>query len=227
VTYKALMVGNSDGIGLATTKRLLADNWDIVGISKSESPITNKAYYHHVADVSHSTYLESLSKLLSEGPFDLCIYFAGIGEFLNPLDMSHEPEVIDVNLTGMVKTASKVIPEMVKKGRGHFIGVSSLADELVSAEAPSYHASKAGFSNYLRGLSLALNSKGIFVTNVRFGFVDTKMAKGNIKPLMMSVEKAVEHMECCIKKKPVCHTAPKLAIPLIKIRKLMMKLGAN
>lgn len=227
MAYKALMVGNSDGIGLATTKRLLAGNWDIFGISKSESPITNKAYHHRVADIRHSNYTASLNNLLSEGPFDLCIYFAGIGELLNPLDMSHEPEVIDVNLTGMVKTASKIIPEMVKKGRGHFIGVSSLADELISAEAPSYHASKAGFSNYLRGLSLALNSKGIFVTNVRFGFVDTKMAKGDFKPLMMSVEKAVEHMEHCIKKKPVCYTAPKLAIPLIKFRKLMMKLGAN
>ena len=224
---QALMIGNSDGIGLATTKRLLAGNWDITGVSKSESPITNKAYHHRVANVCHSNYPESLDELLSEGPFDLCIYFAGIGELFNPLDMSHEPEVIDVNLTGMVKTASKVIPEMVKKGRGHFIGVSSLADELISAEAPSYHASKAGFSNYLRGLSLALKSNGLFVTNVRFGFVDTKMAKGDIKPLMMSVEKAVEHMEYCIKKKPVCHTAPKLAIPLIKFRKLMMKLGAN
>lgn len=227
MTYKALIVGNSDGIGLATTKSLLAGNWDIIGISKSESPITNKAYHHRVADVSHSNYPELLNELVSEGPFILCIYFAGIGELLNPLDMSHEPKVIDVNLTGMVKTASKVIPEMLKKGRGHFIGVSSLADELISAEAPSYHASKAGFSNYLRGLSLALNSKGIFVTNVRFGFVDTKMAKGESKPLMMSVEKAVEHMEYCIKKKPACHTAPKLAIPLIKFLKLMIKLGGK
>lgn len=224
---KAIMVGNSDGIGLATTRRLLADNWDIIGISRSESPIVNTAYHHHVADVSHSKYPELLNELLSEGPFALCIYFAGIGELLDPLDMSHEPEVIDVNFTGMVKTASKVIPNMVKSGGGHFIGISSLADELISAEAPSYHASKAGFSNYLSGLSLALNSKGVYVTNVRFGFVDTKMAKGDIKPLMMSVERAVEHIEFCIKKKPVCYTAPKFAIPLIKFRKLMMKFGAT
>ena len=221
------MVGNSDGIGLAVTKRLLGDNWEIIGISKSESSIKNKAYHHRIADVGHSEYPESLNELFSKGPFDLCIYSAGIGELFDPLDMSHEPKIIDVNLTGMVKTASKVIPEMVKRGSGHFIGISSLADELISAEAPSYHSSKAGFSNYLRGLSLALKSKGVFVTNVRFGFVDTKMAKGDIKPLMMSVEKAVEHIEWCIKNRPICRTAPKLAIPLIKFRKIMMKLGAK
>lgn len=92
---KAMLVGNSDSIGLATTKRLLAAGWDI-------------------------------------------------------------------------------------------IGVSSLAVELLSAEAPSYHASKAGFSNYLGGLALALKPKGVYVTNVRLGFVDTKMAKGDFNPFMMS-----------------------------------------
>jgi short-subunit dehydrogenase len=116
---------------------------------------------------------------------------------------------------------------MVKRKQGHFIGVSSLADDLLSAEAPSYHASKAGFSNYLGGLSLALKPKGVHVTNVRFGFVDTKMAKGDIKPFMMNVEKAVDHMENCIRKKPASYTAPKIATPLIKFRKLMMKLGAK
>ena len=227
MNLKALLVGNSDGIGLAVTKMLISDNWDVIGISRSDSPTTNPTYRHHIADVSHSTYPEFLDEVMSEGPFDLCIYSAGIGELFDPLDMRHESEVIDVNLTGMVKTASGVIPQMVKRGKGHFIGISSLADELISAQAPSYHASKAGFSNYLAGLSLALNSRGVFVTNIRFGFVDTKMAKGDIKPLMMSVERAVEHIEYCIKKKPVCYTAPKLAIPLIKFRKLMMKLGAK
>ena len=50
------MVGNSDGIGLATTRRLLAAGWNIIGISRSESPITNTNYHHRVADVSDSKY---------------------------------------------------------------------------------------------------------------------------------------------------------------------------
>ncbi len=102
-----------------------------------------------------------------------------------------------------------------------------MADELLSAEAPSYHASKAGFSNYLGGLALALKPKGVYVTNVRFGFVDTKMAKGDVKPFMMSVDKAVDHLEACMKKKPARYTAPKIMIPLLKFRKLMMRLGGK
>jgi short-subunit dehydrogenase len=227
VQRKAMLVGNSDGIGLAATKRLLAAGWDVIGVSRSASPIASKNYQHRVADVSDNNYSELLAELVQEGSLDLCIYFVGIGELLDPLDMSAETKIIAVNLTGMVRTAAAVIPRMVKRGQGHFIGVSSMADELFSAEAPSYHASKAGFSNYLGGLALALKPKGVHVTNVRFGFVDTKMAKGAVKPFMMSVEKAVDHLEKCMKKKPARYTAPKIMIPLIKLSKLVMKLGGR
>jgi short-subunit dehydrogenase len=222
VQSRAMLVGNSDGIGLATTRRLLAAGWDVIGVSRSESPITNTAYHHRVGDVGDSRYSDLMDELGMKGPFDLCVYFVGIGEFLDPLDMSGEARIIDVNLTGMVKTAAAVIPKMIEREQGHFIGVSSLADELHSAEAPSYHASKAGFSNYLGGLALALKPKGVHVTNVRFGFL---YKCGDVKPFMMNVEKAVDHLENCIRKKPVCYIAPKIVIPRIKFRKLMMKLG--
>jgi short-subunit dehydrogenase len=227
VQPKALLVGNSDGIGLAATKRLLVAGWGIIGVSRSESPITNKNYRHRVADVSDNEYSNLLAELLQEGSLDLCIYFVGIGELLDLRDMSAEARIIDVNLTAMVRTAAAVIPHMVKRGEGHFIGISSMADELLSAEAPSYNASKAGFSNYLGGLASALKPKGVYVTNVRFGFVDTKMAKSDVKPFMMSIEKAVDHLESCIKKKPARYTAPKIMIPLVKVLKLMMKFGVK
>ena len=222
----ALMVGNSDGIGLGMTKRLLSAGWNVLGISRSDSPVRNTGYQHHVVDVRDRQYPELIETLLQNNPVVLCIYFAGIGELLSPRDMHHEAEIIDVNLTGMVRTAAGVVPHKVRNGKGHFVGVSSMADELLSAEAPSYHASKAGFSNYLGGLALALKPKGVQVTTVRFGFVDTKMAKGDVKPLMMSVEKAVDHLEVCIRRKPARYSAPKIAIPLIKLRRLMMALGA-
>jgi len=223
----AILIGNSDGIGLAMTRRLLKAGWDITGVSKSESLLSGIRYHHYIADVSDSGYPQLLAELNRESTFDLCVYFAGIGELLNPLDMSNEPRIIDINLTGMVRTAAGVVPGMVKRRQGHFMGISSMADELLSAEAPSYHASKAGFSSYLGGLALSLKHVGVYVTNVRFGFVDTKMAKGDFKPFMMGVEKAVDCLEYCIKKRPASYTAPKAMIPLIKLRKLVMKFGAK
>ena len=56
---KALLVGNSDGIGLATTRRLLEGGWNIIGVSRSESPISNSVYHHRVIDVGDNNYLVS------------------------------------------------------------------------------------------------------------------------------------------------------------------------
>ena len=65
----------------------------------------------------------------------LCVYFVGIGEFFDPFDMTRESRVIDVNLTGMVKTAAAVVPQMIGKGQGHYQRGLEFSDELPSAEA--------------------------------------------------------------------------------------------
>jgi len=226
VQGKALLIGNSDGIGLTTTEELLKRGWKVVGISRSDSPIQDPSYEHIVAEVQNAEYSGRLKSVLEKHePIDLCIFCAGIGEVLDPSNMEGEVKILEVNLLGMVKTASCVIPLMVKRGKGHFIGISSVADELVSAEAPSYHASKAGFSNYLEGLALALKQRGVHVSNMRFGLVDTKMAKGDIKPFMMGVERAAQHLLSCIEKKPVRYTAPWFVTPLVKFRSLMLRLS--
>jgi len=225
MNQNALLVGNSDGIGLGLTEELLEMGWSVRGVSRSDSCVKSSGYRHSVLDVGDRGYTNTLRSIVEEMPsLDLCVYCAGIGELLNPRNMESELRIFDVNLIGMVKTASVVIPAMAEKGAGHFIGLSSVADEILSAEAPSYHASKAGFSNYLEGLALALKPAGVHISNVRFGFVDTKMAKGDVKPFMMSADRAVEHLLRCMEKRPARYTAPKIVIPLVKLRGLMVRL---
>lgn len=222
--HRAILIGNSDGIGLATTRELLKRDYAVVGISRSESPLDAERYTHYVSEVQDPAYTDRLRSILAEwGEIDLCIYCAGIGDLLDPSSMQGEIEIFEVNLMGLVKTASCVIPMMVRRGEGHFIGLSSVADEMLSPEAPSYHASKAGFTNYLESLALALRPRGVYVTNVRFGFVDTKMAKGDKRPFMMSAERAAEHMLKCIEKKPGRYTAPWFVTPLVRFRDFMLR----
>ncbi len=222
---KALIIGNTDGIGLSITKELLKRKWELIGISRRKSPIEDSSYQHFVLEVQQDQFLEKLKSILQNSePINLCIYCAGIGELLDISNMEKDIQIFEVNLIGLVKTASCLIPMMVKRGQGHFIALSSVADEMLSSEAPSYHASKAGLSNYLQGLALALKPTGVNITNVRFGFVDTKMAKGDVKPFMMTVEHATQHLLTCIEKKPIRYTAPKLIIPLVKFRSFMLRL---
>jgi len=119
--------------------------------------------------------------------------------------------VIEVNFTAMVHTLATLTPGWLEQGRGHFIGLSSLADDFYNTDAPSYTASKAGFSNYLVSMALKLKAQGVHVTNIRFGFVDTKLPKASWKPLMMTPDQAANHVIRCLKIKPMQLSVPKLA----------------
>lgn len=222
---KALIIGNSDGIGLGLTRRLLDLGWQAAGISRTPSPLSHPAYVHHLGDVRDGSYSQKLKGIISDfGSPDCCVYCAGIGELLDFKNMEQEIQTFEVNLMGLIKTVTTVLPGMVESDSGHFIGISSVADAMISAEAPSYHASKAAFSNYLEGLALALEKSKVAVTNVRFGFVDTKMAKGDAKPFMMTVDRAVDHLMTCIRKRPAIYTAPRFINPLVSFRNRMLKL---
>ena len=207
-----LIIGNSDGIGAAVTRALLALGDRVIGVSRSGSPLGPDGPRHEICDVTSPEYPALLERLIrDEGPFDVCLYCVGIGSALSLPDLSNEARVVEVNLTAMVTTMAAIVPGWLERRRGHFVGLSSLADELYSPEAPSYSASKAGFSNYLQGMARALRPHGIAVTNARFGFVDTKMAKADRKPLLISPDDAAKHIVRCLETRRWQLSIPKVA----------------
>ena len=208
---KVLLIGNSDGIGAAVTRALVAQGDQVVGISRSQSPLGPDGPKHVVQDISSPDYPETLRRIVSEeGPFDSCIFCAAIGSGLKLSDLSQEAHVIEVNFTAMVRTVAALLPGWLKKSQGHFIGLSSLADDFYNTDAPSYTASKAGFSNYLVSMAMKLKSQGIHITNIRFGYVDTKLPKASWKPLMMTPDQAATYVIRCLTTKPMQLSIPKI-----------------
>ena len=199
---RALVVGASDGIGLALVRRLLDDGWDVVSVSRRASSIGHERHRTKVLDVRDATYRAELAAFVGDDAIDVCAYCAGIGDVLDVTTMQPEHDVFAVNLLGAVATAEVVLPRMVAAKRGQFLALSSLADVLVSDRTPSYSASKAGLSSWLSGMALAMKPHGVVVTNVRFGFVDTKMAKSPSKPFMMTIDRAVRHVTGAIERRP-------------------------
>jgi short-subunit dehydrogenase len=155
---------------------LLHEGWQVIGVSRSESPIVHQSYTHFRYEVTTLEYRELLSGWSQQG-FDGVIYCVGVGERLAQRDLGREARVFEVNLLAAVATAAIVLPPMLTRGGGHWIVLSSLADALVSDEFPSYNASKAGLSAYFEGLGAALRTGGVVVSHIRFGFVDTKWRK--------------------------------------------------
>jgi NAD(P)-dependent dehydrogenase (short-subunit alcohol dehydrogenase family) len=212
----AIIIGNSDGIGLALTHRLIGEKWQVTGLSRSPGPVTS-----HVTDVTSADYPEILKSAL---PADLVVYCAGIGELD---DLPAQTRTIAVNLLGAARTAEVVIPVMLGCGSGHLIGLSSLADVLISADAPGYAASKAGLTSYLVGLNSAYRKRGVAVSTVRFGFVDTKMAKGPSTPGKISVERAVDVLMRAVRDRPVVVSAPRAVAALSTVGAPLLRFAAR
>jgi NAD(P)-dependent dehydrogenase (short-subunit alcohol dehydrogenase family) len=228
-----LVIGSSDGIGLALVRALLGRGQRVTGVSRSPLPAERlglapeggsgpgAGYRHVVADVRDPGYRDRLSELCRElGGVDVCVYCAGVGE---PLDLDQvvetgrleDSDVFEVNLLGLVRTVEAVLPGMLAAGRGHVIGLSSLADGFPDPTAPSYGASKAGVSAYLERLGLAVRARGVFVTSVRFGFVDTKMAKSDVRPFLITPEAAAERILRCMARRPRRHSHPRAMAALL------------
>ncbi|BBH68739.1 hypothetical protein ACTI_54240 [Actinoplanes sp. OR16] len=212
-------MGNSDGIGLALSRRLLGEGWQVTGVSRSPAPVGE----HHVVDVTTAEFDRVLAGLPG---FDLCVYAAGIGDTLTD-DLRAQTRAIAVNLLGAARTIEAVVPPMLRAGHGHVIGLSSMADGLISADAPGYAASKAGLTSYLLGLDAALRPRGVAVSAVRFGFVDTKMAKSPVTPFRISVEKAVDVLMGCVRKRTALVSYPRRMAVLTGAVGPALRIGAR
>jgi len=208
---RALILGSSDGIGLALAQKLASAGTRVVGFSKSPSRFVHDRYHHLVGDVTSPDFPEVLRRLWrSSGPHDLCVYCAGIGDPVDFQRLPAETHVFRVNLMGALATAEVVLPEMLGRGAGHFVVLSSLADTMPSALVPSYNASKAALTFHFEGLSRALRNyrSPVAITNVRFGFVNTKMAKAPSKPFMITADQAADVVIRALRERPIRVTHP-------------------
>jgi short-subunit dehydrogenase len=128
------------------------------------------------------------------GPIDLLIANAGLG-LDTPVDrFSAETveQMVRVNLIAAAYAIEAVLPEMLRSGRGHIVGISSLAGYRGLPGTAGYSATKAGLTALLEGLRVELRGRGIAVTTVHPGYVRTPMTAGakHPQPFLMEVEPA-------------------------------------
>jgi len=142
----------------------------------------------------------AVSKLDAEcGGLDLVIANAGVGEETRPkkLRWSSIKRMIDVNVTGATATISGAVPGMVERGRGHLVGISSLAGLLPLPANSTYCATKSFVAMFLNSLRLDVEPLGLVVTSIHPGFVKTELTAKNkpgSMPFLLEADDAVERM---------------------------------
>ncbi len=198
-----VIVGASSGIGkrLAELYAQAGYRVGIVGRRKENLLRTAQEYPTQMvvcpADVCQKDMIENLETLCRKlGNMDLLVYCSGIGELNPKLDFDLERPTIETNVMAFTRIADWAFGYFQQQKSGHFVGISSVGGLRGGKTAPAYNASKAYQMNYLEGLAQKAEHLKIplYITDIRPGFVDTAMAKGEGLFWIVPVDKAARRI---------------------------------
>ncbi|OGP96739.1 MAG: hypothetical protein A2157_04515 [Deltaproteobacteria bacterium RBG_16_47_11] len=117
------------------------------------------------------------------GGIDILVNGAGIGGSKTCLD-TLEPEwdrMINTNLKSIFLTCKRVIPEMIKIGKGKIINIASAYGMFGSPHTSAYSASKAGVINLTKQLAVDYSPMNIYVNAISPGLIETEMTRHKIE----------------------------------------------
>jgi short-subunit dehydrogenase len=101
-------------------------------------------------------------------------------------------EVMSINVVGAANSLAAVLPEMVARGEGHLVAISSLSAYRGLPKSAVYCASKAALSAFFESVRVDLRRTGIDVTIIHPGFIKTPLTAGRKAqmPYLMELDDA-------------------------------------
>ena len=208
---KAIVVGATSGIGRELSKLLVSKGYqtgitgrrsDLLLEIQKESP---GQYFIKAFDITITEIIpQKLEELVQElGGLDLIVICSGTGHENKTLDFAIEKQTIGTNVSGFTALADWAYNYFEKKKTGQLVAITSIAGLRGGRQAPSYNATKAYEINYLEGLrqKAGKEKQQITITDIRPGFVDTEMAKGEGLFWVAPVAKAANQILRAIEQK--------------------------
>ena len=190
----AYVTGGMGGIGTAICQRLAKAGFKVIagcGPTRDhqkwidEQAAQGYTFYASVGNVGEwDSTVEAFTKAKAEhGPIDVLVNNAGITRDRMFLKMTKEDwdAVITTNLTSMFNVTKQVVPDMVERGWGRIIQISSVNGEKGQAGQTNYSAAKAGMHGFTMALAQEVAAKGVTVNTVSPGYIGTDMVRA-IRP---------------------------------------------
>ncbi|MEK9156305.1 MAG: SDR family oxidoreductase [Patescibacteria group bacterium] len=177
---RVLITGDSRGIGLAISRRFLAEGATVAGLSNESACELEKSERHiHINfDLTQSAKIPALVEKVEKaiGPIDILVNNAGISYFEDFLEMSedHLRKTFEVNFFSHILLSQCVAKRMVRaKNNGRVIFISSTKGLFGGVEQLSYGASKAALILAAKSMAASLGQHNITVNAVCPGTTDT------------------------------------------------------
>ena len=181
------LVGASSGIGLATAQALHGRGAQVV-ISARQAPLLEAFCAAHAGavacplDVTDAQAVQAAAgQLLDRGPIDMVVYCAGYYKAQRGFDFTLE-ELLrhqQINYVGALHVMAATLPAMLAHGSGHFSLVASVAGYRGLPKSLAYGPTKAALINLAESLYADVQPRGIGVSLVNPGFVQTPLTAQN------------------------------------------------
>lgn len=196
---RAIVIGASSGIGREVAKLLMKEGWTVgVAARRVDKLEELDAAAVEQIDVTREEATGRLQTLISKlGGMDLFFYASGIGKQNRELKEDIELAMVETNGVGFTRMIGEAYRYFAERGHGHIAAITSIAGTKGLGPAPSYSATKAMQNVYLQALEQQANARGLKIhfTDIRPGFVDTDLLKGDFHyPMMLKPERVAKEI---------------------------------
>lgn len=199
----AWLVGASTGIGQATAAALHARGATVVVSARNQAALDAFVQAHpgsRAAPVDagdrESVGAAALQALAVSGRLDLVVYSAGHyrAQRATAFDLDEMLRHQQVNYVGALHVLDAVLPTLLKQRSGHLSLIGSVAGYRGLPNSLAYGPTKAALINLAQTLYLDLSERGLGVSIVNPGFVETPLTAQNAfhMPALLSPEQAAD-----------------------------------
>jgi 3-oxoacyl-[acyl-carrier protein] reductase len=184
--------GGSRGLGLAVTRRLAADGFQVIALARRDTPeLASLAMRTPALDWGAVRFwrcdlaeLEAIPELVSAlrrefGPLHGLVNNAGLGTsgILATMHDSEIARLIAMNVQSPILLTKYVVRTMMATEGSRIVNMSSIVAETGYKGLCVYAATKAALTGFTRSLARELGPLGITVNALAPGFIDTEMTR--------------------------------------------------